>query len=1297
MKKSIIALLIFLILLFNFSFVVKSDSAGPNSPGNVVDDSSVGDCTWNSPEYAKLSDDKHTKVAATPLSGFSHYLKATNFGFSIPSGATINGIKVEIERHANGDSSTRWVKDWKVYLLKNGNVVGDNKADTSTKWPTSDAYKSYGGSSDLWGTTWTPSDINNANFGVVLAVQMGTGIFPPSTAYVDHIRITVYYTIEEVNNPPTVSNPNPANGSIDVPVSPSGVTCSAYFADEDGDTLNISWYYSFDGSIWYYDGTDTNKPPNATYSHTYSWFTEEGTTYYWKVQVNDSEDNISSDIWHFRTSAPHLYVICNSSDYDLAMEYKNWKEGNTTYTVIVKTIDDIVNNPDYWATGKWGDKNSSNPWYVEQSSWTAANGYNDTACKVRNYIRNITYNDDAIAAVLLFGKDVYRKTRSSDVNYQSVATVDMWYFGALNGTQNKDDDIYFCESSDDMSDTSIDVVIGRVPFETDSQFYAWFNKTKSYELRPYDAPINRNVILYSVNITTAKVTDELWTDYLNYTYFNILDNVGYLRCPESPGFDHCVDRDLHQSSEMTEYLNGTHEGYTEGFYMYLIRAHAGMWWEDPNHSPNDGCFNYSGAEEKAFIAISTGCGDNAWLTDIYQDQLPVLLWQQGGAVMTIGNTMPASGDHVYMFIKYAYSTNRTFGESLRALLNDYPSKLTNYLTFCLLGDPTLRPKYPKYPNIVIHGPTMQNNTFSIPGHPYAEFTFIDFEGRDIDSAYVSFLDGTWHVAEEYTDEELTNCGTYNVLYDGCSSPDTRYKINVTCSVGSTTSKAVMNFKTHPNDAAWEVLYIERNDSLNTEPLIHGALFNLNYAYYYKFEGLVNSEWKVLEEGVSYPTSETFVISNTSFMNSPGNYTLKYTFSASGRTISDIFFKTVRTNYPTSDVILVPNDNGSVSDDSITANGATYKWQCIDDGSSHDGDTTYIETTDDFGRETFNFENTTHCLDYIKITAVLKVTELRGTAYILLREANRNFMRIARFEITSTTYQEFSIYLTKNPYTGNQWTAENITDLEIGLRLRPLAIQPTPKIRCTSLYIEGAIRNTPPTLSNPSITPSSGVADYTVFYFNITYSDPDGNPPAEIKVNISKTGWYINATMTYISGDNTTGALYSYSTTLSAGVYDYLFYASDGIASTVNDPTDQVTVMGQSISFTVSTADPSGQENFTASAIMGAEWNVSASCQTSSIPAIQITNTGNVPINISINLTTTPISNVHIKYNTSSTPPSFTTDPYSCDKELTTTPVQVGSYIQPGDTLNIWLWADFENKYNPGEYTTSLWIESSGAT
>ena len=239
-----------------------------------------------------------------------------------------------------------------------------------------------------------------------------------------------------------------------------------------------------------------------------------------------------------------------------------------------------------------------------------------------------------------------------------------------------------------------------------------------------------------------------------------------------------------------------------------------------------------------------------------------------------------------------------------------------------------------------------------------------------------------------------------------------------------------------------------------------------------------------------------------------------------------------------------------------------------------------------------------------------------------------------------------------------------------------------------------LSNNPPSLTNLSASPSSGVADYTTFYFNITYSDSDGDNPTVIKVNISKTGWYTNVSMTWISGDNTTGALYSYSTTLSAGTYDYLFYASDGTDSTTNDPTAQVTVNAQSYSFTVSTSDPAGKLYFNASTVMGSEWNVSASYQTSSIPAINITNTGNVPIKINATLNTTPISNVHIKYNLTYNPPTFTTNPYSCSKELTTSNQTIVSSIPVDGYQDIFLWADFENKNNPGSYDVTLTFYSS---
>ena len=117
---------------------------------------------------------------------YSYVLGATNFGFSIPSDFTIGGIKVEIERYGNDRAS-----DALVQLTKNGtDGVGANKADTITSWGGL-TVKTYGGENDLWGTTWTPAEINASTFGVHLAVQATAN---NADVYVDFIRISVFLT-----------------------------------------------------------------------------------------------------------------------------------------------------------------------------------------------------------------------------------------------------------------------------------------------------------------------------------------------------------------------------------------------------------------------------------------------------------------------------------------------------------------------------------------------------------------------------------------------------------------------------------------------------------------------------------------------------------------------------------------------------------------------------------------------------------------------------------------------------------------------------------------------------------------------------------------------------------------------------------------------------------------------------------------------------------------------------------------------------------------------------------------------
>ncbi|MBM3283178.1 hypothetical protein FJY90_02895 [Candidatus Gottesmanbacteria bacterium] len=156
------------------------------SPSTVVDDASIGTISWANPENAKVSDDNRA-IATWSGAAISHYLKATNFGFTIPTNAIILGIVIEKEGYFNGSG---WGSSC-ARLVKAGSVVGDIKIKNFAGPP--DAYYSQGLSTSLWGVSWTPADINSENFGVALYTDMGD---PASscTVNIDHIRITVYYT-----------------------------------------------------------------------------------------------------------------------------------------------------------------------------------------------------------------------------------------------------------------------------------------------------------------------------------------------------------------------------------------------------------------------------------------------------------------------------------------------------------------------------------------------------------------------------------------------------------------------------------------------------------------------------------------------------------------------------------------------------------------------------------------------------------------------------------------------------------------------------------------------------------------------------------------------------------------------------------------------------------------------------------------------------------------------------------------------------------------------------------------------
>lgn len=172
---------------------IASKSQGPNSPSYGLNIAGA-DVDWTNTTNIFAADSLYTQAPLT-AGAVSDYLRATGFGFSIPVGATITGIKVEVKK-----CQQPWtygiVEDLHVYAAKAGAVVGTDHAIPGS-WPGVNTYVTYGGAADMWGTTWTPAEINvnlPAGFGVLISAQE-TGGVNPAGARIDHVRITVYYTV----------------------------------------------------------------------------------------------------------------------------------------------------------------------------------------------------------------------------------------------------------------------------------------------------------------------------------------------------------------------------------------------------------------------------------------------------------------------------------------------------------------------------------------------------------------------------------------------------------------------------------------------------------------------------------------------------------------------------------------------------------------------------------------------------------------------------------------------------------------------------------------------------------------------------------------------------------------------------------------------------------------------------------------------------------------------------------------------------------------------------------------------
>jgi len=170
-------------------------NTGWTNPGTVVNDSTDGSLAWTNPSNAFSNNGNYAYcIYSDAGSTTTQYLKATNFGFNISSAATIIGIEVQFEKFAWGIDNDNYPEDLRVSLVKSDGSFSTTNRANSDSWPENDGtYVSYGSSTDTWGESWSYTDINDSDFGVIFSITCvsdGLGI----NNYVDNIQIKVYYT-----------------------------------------------------------------------------------------------------------------------------------------------------------------------------------------------------------------------------------------------------------------------------------------------------------------------------------------------------------------------------------------------------------------------------------------------------------------------------------------------------------------------------------------------------------------------------------------------------------------------------------------------------------------------------------------------------------------------------------------------------------------------------------------------------------------------------------------------------------------------------------------------------------------------------------------------------------------------------------------------------------------------------------------------------------------------------------------------------------------------------------------------
>jgi hypothetical protein len=266
---------------------------------------------------------------------------------------------------AQANNSTTIFLTWTVGTGANTTYIERN---TSSSWALGEATEIYNGSAAFYEDS---------------GLTQGNIYYYQAWSYSTWTEISTFFKWSDTNasdsnttnNRPTCTVISPTNASTNLNLQP---TCEIWANDTDGDLLTVDWYEDTTGS-WVLRQTNTSVEANSTLNWTFTQANAYGTTYYWKITINDNIDN-TTFLYYFTTepintsvdtispyvisTSPLTITATNTTQVDNVTLYYRWSNDNITWsTPIPGTITDSV---------------------ISEYEWDAQEGRQPVVCRINN-------------------------------------------------------------------------------------------------------------------------------------------------------------------------------------------------------------------------------------------------------------------------------------------------------------------------------------------------------------------------------------------------------------------------------------------------------------------------------------------------------------------------------------------------------------------------------------------------------------------------------------------------------------------------------------------------------------------------------------------------------------------------------------------------------------------------------------------------------------------------------------------------------------------------------------------------